>query len=125
VSNSRCGRRKRTAHPRHCPLGWTPAREEAAKRRHAPWHAGCTGCAAPKQDKGDSHARTRQIVHGRGNVTLFKLADRINKVPAHVIAWASGWGESIRSQIRPMCEPMRISPLVKPNYFAMIAFCRP
>jgi 2-polyprenyl-3-methyl-5-hydroxy-6-metoxy-1,4-benzoquinol methylase len=65
------------------------------------------------------------IVHGRGNVTLFKLADRINKAPAHVIAWASGWGETIRSQIRPLCEPMRLSPLVKPNYFAMIAFCRP
>jgi 2-polyprenyl-3-methyl-5-hydroxy-6-metoxy-1,4-benzoquinol methylase len=68
--------------------------------------------------------RDSHIIYGKGNVTLFKVADRINKVPSHLIAWASGWGESTRAQIRPLREPIRMSPLVKPNYFAMIAFCR-
>jgi ubiquinone/menaquinone biosynthesis C-methylase UbiE len=64
------------------------------------------------------------IMQGRGNVTLFKLADRLNKVPNLVLLWASGWTEAVRSQIRPMYEKIRLSPLVKPHYASMIAVCR-
>jgi hypothetical protein len=36
-----------------------------------------------------------------------------------------GYGESIRSQIRPLNDAVPITPLLKPHYYAMIAICRP
>jgi len=62
---------------------------------------------------------------GKGSVRLFKFLDRVNKVPAHVVAWAMGYGESIRSQIRPLRDTLPMTPLLKPHYYAMIAICRP
>jgi SAM-dependent methyltransferase len=69
--------------------------------------------------------RESRIMQGKGNVTLFKLLDRVNKVPTHLLAWAMGYGESIRSQIRPFNESLQMTPLLKPHYYVMIAICRP
>lgn len=68
--------------------------------------------------------RDEQIMRGRGSPALFKLMDRINKVPSHVLAWASGSPEPVRSRIGPLDEPLRQSWLLKPHYTVMIALCR-
>jgi ubiquinone/menaquinone biosynthesis C-methylase UbiE len=68
--------------------------------------------------------RDTRIMRGRGNVPLFKLLDRINKVPSHLLAWALGCGEPLRSRILPLDAPLRHSALLKPNYYVMIALCR-
>ena len=70
------------------------------------------------------HYRDTQIMQGRGNVQLFKLLDRVNKAPSHVLAWALGCGEQLRSQIKALDAPVRQSPLLKPTYYVMIAVCR-
>lgn len=72
-----------------------------------------------------SKYRDATLMHGKGSVSLFKLLDRLNKVPTHLMAWATGYGESVRSRIRPLEEPIPMTPLLKPNYYAMIAVCRP
>jgi SAM-dependent methyltransferase len=69
--------------------------------------------------------REATLMHGKGNLVLFKALDRLNKAPNYVMAWASGYGESVRSQIRPLEEPIPMTPLLKPNYYIMIAICRP
>jgi hypothetical protein len=62
---------------------------------------------------------------GQGSVGFFKLLDRLNKLPNHLLAWALGYGESMRSRIRPLGEALALTPLLKSNYYAMIAICRP
>jgi ubiquinone/menaquinone biosynthesis C-methylase UbiE len=69
--------------------------------------------------------RESRIMQGKGNPAIFKLLDRLNKVPSHVLAWAMGYGESIRSQIRPFNAPLAMTPLLQPHYYVMIAICRP
>jgi SAM-dependent methyltransferase len=64
------------------------------------------------------------LMRGKGNATLFKLMDRFNKLPSHFLAWATGNSERVRSRIGPLSEPLRKSPLLKPNYYVMIAICR-
>lgn len=66
----------------------------------------------------ESHVRM-----GGGSHTLFKLMDRINKAPNHLMAWASGVGESYRQRIVPIDEPIRHSRYLKEHYFAMIGVC--
>jgi hypothetical protein len=74
------------------------------------------------------HCKTRrpicQSAHSPRQHTLFTILDRINKAPNYLLAWASGLGESYRERIRPIDEPLRESPLLKPHYYAMIAICR-
>jgi 2-polyprenyl-3-methyl-5-hydroxy-6-metoxy-1,4-benzoquinol methylase len=65
-----------------------------------------------------------RIYRGRGSQGLFKLMDRINKAPSHVLAWAAGFDESFRNQIRPIDAPIKKSAFLKPHYFAMIGLCR-
>jgi ubiquinone/menaquinone biosynthesis C-methylase UbiE len=69
--------------------------------------------------------RETKLVHGKGNLALFKVLDRLNKAPNYIMAWASGYGESVRSQIRPLQDPIAMTPMLKPNYYVMIAICRP
>lgn len=68
--------------------------------------------------------RDSLLMQGRSNAPLFKLMDRLNKVPVHMLAWATGCGEPVRRQIRPLDAPLKPSALLKPNYYVMIAFCR-
>jgi ubiquinone/menaquinone biosynthesis C-methylase UbiE len=65
------------------------------------------------------------VLQGKGSIDLYKFLDRLNKVPAHFLAWAMGYGESVRSQIRPIHDSMPMTPLLKPHYYVMIAVCRP
>jgi SAM-dependent methyltransferase len=67
----------------------------------------------------DANVRSKRYSH-----TLYTLMDRLNKLPSHLLAWASGLGESYRQRIVPIDEPIRYSPLLKENYFAMIGVCR-
>jgi ubiquinone/menaquinone biosynthesis C-methylase UbiE len=66
----------------------------------------------------------RNLLKGRGSHNLFTVMDRLNKAPNILAAWAMGLGDSFRSKIRPIDEPTRNSPLLKPHYFIMIAVCR-
>jgi len=66
----------------------------------------------------ESHVR-----QGAGSHTLYKLMDRLNKVPNHLLAWATGVGESYREKIAPIDEPIRQSKYLKDHYFAMIGVC--
>jgi 2-polyprenyl-3-methyl-5-hydroxy-6-metoxy-1,4-benzoquinol methylase len=65
----------------------------------------------------------QRVYRGRGSHRLFRLMDRVNKAPNHLLAWAAGMGDAFRSQIRPLAVPARDSRLLKPHYFAMIAIC--
>jgi|SRR6187399_1565043 len=65
----------------------------------------------------------RQMRAGSNNHTLFTLLDRLNKVPNHLMAWATGVGESYRERIVPIDEPVRQSMFLKQHYFAMIGVC--
>lgn len=64
-----------------------------------------------------------QIRNGRGSHKLFTVMDRINKAPNHLLAWAAGLGESFRERILPIDDPIKMSPLLKSHYFAMIGIC--
>jgi ubiquinone/menaquinone biosynthesis C-methylase UbiE len=63
------------------------------------------------------------IRQGHGSKLLFTLLDRINKAPNMFLAWANGYNDGFRRAIRPIDEPIKLSKLLKPHYFAMIAFC--
>ena len=64
-----------------------------------------------------------RVRFGEGSHTLFKLLDRVNKAPNHVMAWAAGVGEAYRERIVPIDKPIRHSKYLKPHYFAMIGVC--
>lgn len=66
----------------------------------------------------ESHVRL-----GGGSHALYKLMDRINKAPTHLMAWATGVGEEYRERIVPIDEPIRHSRYLKEHYFAMIGVC--
>jgi 2-polyprenyl-3-methyl-5-hydroxy-6-metoxy-1,4-benzoquinol methylase len=68
--------------------------------------------------------RDKFLVRGKGNPLMHKIVDRLNKAPDHALAWALGYSEQRRSEIRRLQEPAVQSPLLSPNYYAMIAFCR-
>ena len=65
------------------------------------------------------------VLRGKGSVDVYKFIHRLNMLPSHLLAWAMGYGESIRSQIRPIHDSMPMTALLKPNYYVMIAVCRP
>jgi len=64
-----------------------------------------------------------KIRTGLGKQNLFTLMDRINKAPNYALAWASGLTEDYRCAIRPLDEPVKLSPMLKSHYFAMIGIC--
>jgi hypothetical protein len=64
------------------------------------------------------------IQHGQGNHRWFTLLDRMNKAPNMLLSWMLGLGESFRTEIRPIDEPIRRSSLVNPHYYVMIGVCR-
>jgi ubiquinone/menaquinone biosynthesis C-methylase UbiE len=63
------------------------------------------------------------VRQGRGSQIFFTFMDRINKAPNQLLAWANGYTDKVRSEIRPIEAPLQLSRLLKPHYFVMLGIC--